>query len=118
MSEAEKAERRRVIENNKAWKSAEVVRRKWLAEFSQRKTAPTGAAAFIAARIATRTHTLGHGADKDHELAAQWLGIKPATSAYRGRSQGIAQAAAKATARAKLPAVTRVGSPAPRPRRE
>ncbi|WP_264032401.1 ParB/RepB/Spo0J family partition protein [Cellulosimicrobium sp. SH8] len=98
MSEAEKAERRRVIENNKAWKSAEVVRRKWLAEFSQRKIAPTGAAAFIAARIAMSTHTLGHGADKDHELAAQWLGIKPATSAYRGRSQGIAQAAAKATA--------------------
>ncbi|MBE9924822.1 ParB N-terminal domain-containing protein [Cellulosimicrobium cellulans] len=98
MSEAEKAERRRVIENNKAWKSAEVVRRKWLADFAKRKTAPTGAAAFIAAQIATSTHTLGHGADKDHELAAQWLGIKAATSTYRGRSQGIAQAAEKATA--------------------
>ncbi|WP_170227354.1 ParB/RepB/Spo0J family partition protein [Cellulosimicrobium cellulans] len=98
MSEAEKAERRQVIENNKAWKSAEVVRRKFLAEFAQRKTAPTGAAAFIAAQIATATHTLGHGADKDHELAAQWLGIKPGASAYRARSQGIAQAAEKATA--------------------
>lgn len=98
MNEAEKAERRLVIENNKLWKSAEVVRRKWLADFAKRKTAPTGAAAFIAARIATGTHALGDGADKDHELAAQWLGIKPATSGYRGRSQGIAEAAAKATA--------------------
>ena len=98
MSEEQKAERRRVIENNKAWKSAEAVRRKWLADFAKRKTAPTGAAAFIAAQIATGTHSLGHGADKDHELAAQWLGIKAATSTYRGRSQGIAQAAEKATA--------------------
>ncbi len=42
------AERRRVIANNKAWRSAEVVRREWLATFCARKTAPKGASRLIA----------------------------------------------------------------------
>ncbi|REF24636.1 ParB/RepB/Spo0J family partition protein [Calidifontibacter indicus] len=46
--EAAKAERRDVIESNKAWRSAEVVRREWVTKFLTRKTAPKGAAAFIA----------------------------------------------------------------------
>jgi len=43
MTEAEKAERREVVANNKAWKSAETVRRDWLRTLATRKTAPTGA---------------------------------------------------------------------------
>ena len=36
-------ERRTVIANNKAWKSAEVVRREWLAQFITRRGVPAGA---------------------------------------------------------------------------
>jgi ParB family chromosome partitioning protein len=52
MTEAErdaaKAERRHVIESNKAWKAATQVRRDWIAGFVQRKTAPAGAEAYLA----------------------------------------------------------------------
>jgi ParB family chromosome partitioning protein len=71
--EADRAERARVIANNKAWKSAEVVRRKWLAEqFAPRKSAPKGAHAFISDAVLDNG---GH-----HEgisLAGEWLGVKP-----------------------------------------
>jgi ParB family chromosome partitioning protein len=38
--EEAKAERRRVLDNNKAWRAAETVRREWLKNFVARKTAP------------------------------------------------------------------------------
>lgn len=50
--EKAKAERRLVIDNNKAWTAAEVVRRDWLRDFAKRKTPPKGAAAFIAQTLA------------------------------------------------------------------
>lgn len=47
------AERKRVIEGNKAWRSATVVRRQWLASvLLARKTTPDGAALFIARTMA------------------------------------------------------------------
>lgn len=77
MSEEEKAERRRVVANNKAWDAATEVRRTWLAKFVQRKTPPTGAEALITAAItgldqwgpSTKTHrdactAVGLDADK------------------------------------------------------
>lgn len=63
------AERREVIEGNKAWDSAEKVRRAWLRQFAARKTAPKTAAAFIARALAacgpvlqamTNGNTLAH----------------------------------------------------------
>jgi ParB family transcriptional regulator, chromosome partitioning protein len=42
-----KAERQRVLRNNKAWRAAEVVRREWLKAFVARKSAPKGAQRFI-----------------------------------------------------------------------
>jgi ParB family transcriptional regulator, chromosome partitioning protein len=46
---AAKAERRNVIESNKAWKAATTVRRDWLTHtFAHRKTAPAGAEAYLA----------------------------------------------------------------------
>ncbi|QUC01875.1 MULTISPECIES: ParB/RepB/Spo0J family partition protein [Cellulosimicrobium] len=96
MSEAEKAERKQVIENNKAWKSAETVRRTWLAEFAQRKTAPKGAAEYIAHAIATETHTLRRAGERGHTLASEWLGIKTETSPYP-TGRGLADLIAKAT---------------------
>ena len=50
--ETARAERRHVIESNKAWKAATDVRRQWLATFASRKTAPTGAEAYLA-RVVT-----------------------------------------------------------------
>ena len=50
--QAARAERRDVIDSNKAWKSAETVRTAWVVKFVARKTAPKGSAAFVAATIA------------------------------------------------------------------
>lgn len=49
--EAARKARALVIENNKAWDSAETVRRDWLREFFKRKTAPKGTAAFTATAL-------------------------------------------------------------------
>jgi ParB family chromosome partitioning protein len=48
------AARRDVIESNKAWKSAEVVRRQWLTQFLTRKTPPKGAGLFLAQTMMDR----------------------------------------------------------------
>lgn len=49
--EAAKAERKRVIENNAAWRAAEPVRREWLTQFVTRKTPPKGAEQIIARHV-------------------------------------------------------------------
>lgn len=72
--EANRAARRLVIDNNKAWASATAVRRTWLAEFATGKTAPKGAAAFIARAIEQNYH--GFNDLDGSKLASQWLGVK------------------------------------------
>lgn len=62
--EAAKAARRHVIQSNKDWQAATKVRREWLRQFGTRKTAPTGAEAFLA-RVVSDRHTQQVGA---HEL--------------------------------------------------
>lgn len=76
-AEREKArtERRLVIDNNKAWASAETVRRSWLKTFASLKTPPKGAAAFIAVAISTDSVQFDYDLRPD-ELAAGWLGLK------------------------------------------
>ncbi|OJV22889.1 MAG: hypothetical protein BGO26_00125 [Actinobacteria bacterium 69-20] len=75
MSEEERAARREVVANNKAWKSAETVRREWLATFAKRKTAPKSAAAFIA-RVMLDGYTSNKAREQGHRLAADILGAK------------------------------------------
>jgi ParB family chromosome partitioning protein len=75
MSEAEKQERREVIANNKAWKSAETVRREWLRLFLTRKSAPKGAAAYLAGELARGLWELRRGMERGHQLAATLLGL-------------------------------------------
>jgi len=58
MPEAERQARRQVIANNKAWVSAETVRRSWVRSLLSRKTAPKGAAGFVAAELAGGAHEL------------------------------------------------------------
>jgi ParB family chromosome partitioning protein len=71
--EERRAERREVIENNRAWTSAETVRRTWLESLSTRKNAARGSAAFLA---------MAHAVDADilddvtgRRLSAELLGV-------------------------------------------
>ena len=60
-TEEQKAERREVIANNKAWDAATEVRRAFLTKMAQRKTPPTGAEAVISAAVA---QVGNHGTNK------------------------------------------------------
>lgn len=102
--ERARAERRDVIESNKAWDTAEPVRRDWLATFSQRKTAPKGSATFIA-RVLTE-HSEVVASVGGAQLATEWFGLKH--SGY-GYGSGWADLLDKATeARAQVIALCRL----------
>lgn len=101
-AEAARAERRDVIASNKAWKSAEVVRREWLRIHLARKTPPKGSAVLIAQALANNPSTIAQMGG--NHLAADLLGreashygINPAISvlidkATEQRAQVIALA--------------------------
>ncbi|WP_159796604.1 ParB/RepB/Spo0J family partition protein [Puerhibacterium puerhi] len=95
-TEEQKAERRRVIENNKAWRSAETVRREWLAQFAKRKTAPKDAATFLAQAMAEGTYLLNKAGERGHRLATEWLTGK--ADAGRGAVTGLLAKATPARA--------------------
>lgn len=107
MSEADREQakkaRRLVIENNKAWDSAQTVRREWLANLAKQKTPPKGAGAHIASVLghdSAAVSDYGSGA-----LAYEWLGLKTDTTS----KSAVADYAAKATeARALLIALVQV----------
>lgn len=67
-AQAAREERRRVIAGNKAWRSAQSVRREWLGAFLTRKSAPTGAESLICQAVITCQLTLRRAMDGDHEL--------------------------------------------------
>jgi len=92
--EAKKAERRTVLANNKAWRSAEPVRREWLAGFVTRKTPPKGAEALIAESVLTGHHTLSKAMDHRHPRLIALLGIE-APSGYYGSSEAVESLLAK-----------------------
>jgi len=89
MSEAEreqaKNERRDVIESNRAWKSAETVRRDWLRQFATRKSAPRGAPQFIAASLMDRNYSLTKAIETGHHLACDLLGTAAPATGYGRR---------------------------------
>lgn len=96
------AERRDVIASNKAWDSAQSVRRAWLREFLQRKQAPKDAGQFIAQSLANPSQFMVDTAG--NHLAHQLLdlGKEPAW----GPSAAVQELVAKASpARADLLAV-------------
>ena len=69
-----------MIAGNKAWDAAVTVRRAWLREFFQRKTAPAGAAAFIARAVLTADHAIRRAFEQTHPLAVELFGVDGATS--------------------------------------
>lgn len=94
-AEARRAERRRVIANNKAWASAETVRREWLRTFVARKTPPKGAEALICDAVILGRHDLCRALEIGHPMLRDLLG-----SGSSGPSRGsadITKIAARAT---------------------
>lgn len=74
-TEEQKAERRTLIANNKAWASAEKVRRAWLATFLSRKTTPKDALAFVAATVIGNQGLFSKQVTERHPLAIELLGL-------------------------------------------
>lgn len=102
-TEQAKAERRRVIANNRDWSSAAAVRRDWMRSFLARRTAPRDALTYIAATLAHAGHDLRRAMESGHPTACELLGLTPAGSVYAGRANPIEPLAATATpARATL----------------
>ncbi|MFY0408717.1 ParB/RepB/Spo0J family partition protein [Solicola sp. PLA-1-18] len=96
MSDAErdaaKAARRLVIENNKAWDSAEIVRREWVKTFLTRKTPPAGLGAFLVDAMVRDHHHVA--STEGNHLAAEWFGVEAPTY---GHSLALADTANTAT---------------------
>lgn len=84
--EAARAQRRDVIEYNKAWASAETVRRDWLRGLLTRKTAPKGSNSFLAAALAHDSEIVT-GIGGNH-LAADLLGCAERTEYGRSAALG------------------------------
>ncbi len=96
-AEAKRQERRTVIANNKAWVSAETVRREWLAAFLTRKSAPKGAEALICEAVVTGNHTLSKAMDHRHPRLFTLLGIDIPTGYYCAGYEECHKIASKAT---------------------
>ncbi|WP_401001013.1 ParB/RepB/Spo0J family partition protein [Agromyces sp. GXQ0307] len=79
MSEEQKAERRALIANNKAWAAAEVVRREWLTQFMSRKTLPKDTTQFIAQGLTFHRGDVYRVMQGGNSLAHTLLGIDQGT---------------------------------------
>ncbi|MBB2969260.1 ParB N-terminal domain-containing protein [Leifsonia aquatica] len=77
MTEEEKAERRTLIANNKAWASAEIVRREWLTELLSRKTLPKDTTLVIAKALTAHRQAISTATREGNELAHRLLGLEP-----------------------------------------
>lgn len=98
MTEEQKAARREVVANNKAWDSATTVRRAWLTTFFARKTTPPDGARWIAETLAQGSHDVRKAMESDHSVALELLGLQQPHSGYgRTPTHVIAAAAAKAS---------------------
>jgi ParB family chromosome partitioning protein len=75
MNDEQKAERKTLIANNKAWDSAEVVRREWLATFLSRKTLPKDATAFVAVGLTRHRTDVASALAAGNRFAAVLLGL-------------------------------------------
>ncbi|MEV8241987.1 ParB/RepB/Spo0J family partition protein [Microbacterium testaceum] len=76
MTDEQKAERRALIANNKAWASAEVVRREWLTTFLARKTLPKDTAQVIAKGLTFHRNAISTGTRDGNPLAHTLLGVE------------------------------------------
>ena len=84
-----KDERRLVIENNKAWRSAVAVRREWLRLFATRRTAPKGAEALIVQAMLEGPHFVQQAQTQRQPLLREWLGTVEADSGWNAGSAAL-----------------------------
>src|SRR3546814_13408183 len=75
MTDEQKAERRTLIANNKAWASAQVVRREWLTTLLSRKTLPKDTAAVIATGLTVHRQAVSLATRDGNTLAHELPGI-------------------------------------------
>lgn len=105
MSDEAKAERKEVIENNRAWRAAEPVRREYVQALLARKKAPTGTLRFVTEAIAADPDRVGDGKDT---MLAELVGV--ALPAGYGRRIGAALAAEATDARLPLVLLAQVAA--------
>jgi ParB family transcriptional regulator, chromosome partitioning protein len=94
MTEEQKAQRREVIANNKAWDSATTVRRDWLRSFLARQSAPKDAVRWIAQTLAQGGYDVRKALEFHHPLAVELLGLKPTGRVYARAERHVIAAAA------------------------
>lgn len=87
--EAARLQRRAVIDNNKAWRSAEVVRREFLTTLLARRTPPKGASTWIARALAHGDHAYTRAASEGHKLACSIFGVQPRAGYYTATPDGL-----------------------------
>lgn len=95
-AEARRAERRLVIANNKAWVSAEKVRREWLSTFLARKAAPKGAESLICEAVVGGNFTVSRAIESRHPMLFQLLGIDIPATHYGAAGEACHTLATKA----------------------
>jgi ParB family chromosome partitioning protein len=105
LSDDEKAKRREVIENNKAWRAAEPVRRDFIRSVLARKTPPKGTLRYVTEQIVGNPDRVGHGKE---DLLADLLGTE-AGHGYR-RTVGSALLAHVTDARLPLALLAQVAA--------
>ncbi|WP_416445443.1 ParB/RepB/Spo0J family partition protein [Leucobacter sp. HNU] len=76
MTDEQKAERKELIANNKAWDASETVRREWLAQFFARKTMPKNAVAVTAEMLTVSYYAVSDAMRTGSGYAAELLGVK------------------------------------------
>lgn len=86
--EAAAANRRLVIENNKAWDSATTVRRAHLRSLAARKTPPKGTGAFLARALCDHPHAIAR--TEGNALALDFLGLGEQPTCSHSRAPGTA----------------------------
>jgi ParB family chromosome partitioning protein len=82
MTDEQKAERKTLIANNKAWDSAETVRCEWLTAFLARKTLPKDANQFVAVALTAYRTAVAAALSKGNRLAATLLGLEAQDSEW------------------------------------
>ncbi|MGO3650445.1 hypothetical protein [Agrococcus casei] len=82
MTDEQKAERREVIANNKAWREAEPIRHEWISTFLTRKTLPKDAQTYAATVLATSASLISH---KELDAAAQFTRQEARFEAIQGK---------------------------------
>jgi ParB family chromosome partitioning protein len=111
LPEEAKAERRQVIENNKAWRAAEPVRRDHIRTLLNAGKVPKGTLRFVTAEIMADPAEIGRGPD---DLIAELAGVTAEatdTSLYRfGRTAGPALEAKATDARLPLVLLAQVAA--------